>query len=86
LGATRKRDSAFGARYRRILRHRGHKKAVVAVAHALLVTVYHVLARGLEYREPGADYYDRRHAQRIARRAIATLERQGYRVTVERVA
>jgi hypothetical protein len=27
------------------MRHRGHKKAVVAVAHALLVTVYHVLAR-----------------------------------------
>jgi transposase len=86
LGATRKRDSAFGARYRRILAHRGHKKAVVAVAHALLVTVYHVLAHRLEYREPGADYYDRRHAHRIARRAIATLERQGYRVTLERAA
>jgi hypothetical protein len=32
------------------------------------------------------DYYDRRHAQRVARRAVATLERQGYRVTIERVA
>lgn len=86
LGAIRKRDSAFGARYRRIMRHRGHKKAVVAVAHALLVTVYHVLARQTAYQEPGGDYYDRRHAQRVARRAVATLERQGYRVTIERVA
>ena len=86
LGAIRKRDSAFGARYRRIMRHRGHKKAVVAVAHALLVTVYHVLARQTAYQEPGVDYYDRRHAQRVARRAVATLERQGYRVTIERVA
>jgi transposase len=86
LGAVRKRGSAFGARYRRIMRHRGHKKAVVAVAHSLLVTVYHVLARQTAYQEPGADYYDRRHAQRIARRAVATLERQGYRVTLERVA
>jgi transposase len=86
LGAIRKRDSAFGARYRRIMRHRGHKKAIVAVAHALLVTVYHVLARQGVYQEAGADYYDRRHAQRVARRAVATLERQGYRVTLERVA
>jgi transposase len=58
----------------------------VAVAHALLVTVYHVLARQTAYQELGVDYYDRRHAQRFARRAVATLERQGYRVTIERVA
>jgi transposase len=86
LGAIRKRDSAFGARYRRIMRHRGHKKAVVAVAHALLVTAYHVLARQTTYREPGVDYYDRRHTQRITRRAVDTLERQGFRVTLERTA
>src|SRR6266566_589467 len=34
----------------------------------------------------GADYYDRRHTERVARRAIQTLEQQGYRVTLERVA
>jgi hypothetical protein len=68
------------------MRHRGHKKAVVAVAHALLVTVYHVLARQTAYQEPGVDYYDRRHTQRVTRRAVDTLERQGYRVTIERVA
>jgi hypothetical protein len=31
----------------------------------------------------GADYYDRRHAERVRHRAIQTLERQGYRVTLE---
>ncbi len=54
----------FAARYRRILRHRGHKKAVVAVAHAMLVTVYHLLLRRTTYLDPGTDYYDRRHAER----------------------
>jgi transposase len=77
LAAIRPARSAFGARYRRIMRHRGHKKAIIAVAHALLVTAYHLLARGTTYRELGADYYDRRHAERVARRAIQTLERQG---------
>lgn len=66
-----------------MLRHRGSKKAVVAVAHALLRIVYHVLADGTVYREAGADYYDRHHNQRVTRRALQTLERQGYRVTLE---
>jgi transposase len=81
--AARSRTTAFGARYRRIARHRGHKKAVVAVAHAMLVTAYHLLDRGLEYREPGVDYFDRRHADRAKRHAIRALERQGYRVVLE---
>jgi transposase len=79
VGSTK---GAFAARYRRI-RHRGHKKAVVAVAHAILVTAYHLLAHQTTYHDPGADYYDRRHAERVRRRAIQTLERQGYRVTLE---
>ena len=86
LGAIHTRGCALGARYRRIMRHRGHKKAVVAVAHAILVTAYHILKLGTTYRELGADYYDKRSAQRVARRAVETLERQGYRVTIERVA
>ena len=81
--AARSRTTAFGARYRRIVRHRGHKKAVVAVAHAMLITAYHLLDRELDYREPGADYFERRHAERTTRRAVRALERQGYRVTLE---
>jgi transposase len=81
--AIRTKDSALAARYRRVMRHRGHKKAVVAVAHAMLRAVYHVLADGTPYRDPGPDYYDRRHAHRVTRRAIELLERQGYRVVLE---
>ena len=81
--ASRSRTTAFGARYRRIARHRGHKKAVVAVAHAMLVTAYHLLDRGMDYREPGVDYFDRRHAERAKRHAVRALERQGYRVVLE---
>ena len=83
LGAIRTKDSALAARYRRVMRHRGHKKAVVAVAHAMLRAVYHVLAEGTPYRDLGPDYYDRRHERRVTRRAIELLERQGYRVTLE---
>jgi transposase len=81
--AARTRDTALAARYHRIARHRGHKKAVVAVAHAILVTAYHLLERRETYRELGAHYFDHRHAERTKRRAIETLERQGYRVSLE---
>jgi transposase len=83
LAAIRTKDSSFGARYRRVMRHRGHKKAVVAVAHSLLRTIYHVLAEGTDYREAGANYYDRRQTARTTRRAVAQLERLGYRVSLE---
>jgi hypothetical protein len=68
------------------MRHRGHKKAVTAVAHTMLVTAYHLLTRQTTYQELGADYFDRRHAERVTRRAVRALERQGYRVTLESAA
>ena len=77
---------ALAARYRRIMRHRGHKKAIVAVAHAQLVIAYHVLHHHVGYRELGADYYDRQSTERTRRRAVAALERLGYHVTLERAA
>jgi len=84
LAAIRTSNSAFAARYRRVMRHRGHNKAVTAVAHAMLVTAYHLLARQPTYQELGADYFDPRHAERLTRRAVQALERQGYRVTLAR--
>jgi hypothetical protein len=36
--------------------------------------------------ELGPDYYDRRHSESLTRRALQTLEQQGYRVTLERAA
>jgi transposase len=85
-GAVNTKDSALRARYRRVMRHRGHNKAVVAVAHAMLRAIYHILAESTTYRELGADYYDRRHQQRVTRRAIQLLERQGYRVVLDTAA
>jgi transposase len=83
LSAIRSPNTAFAARYRRLQRHRGHKKAVIAVAHNLAVTVYHLLNRKTAYREVGGAYVDQRHAAHATRRAVQVLERYGYRVTLE---
>jgi len=81
--AASRTSTALGARYRRVMRHRGHHKAVIAVAHAMLVIAYHLVSRETTYQELGVDYFDRRQADRAQRRAVQTLERQGYRVILE---
>src|SRR5262245_44049029 len=75
--------AALAARYRRVMRRRGHKKAIIAVAHAMLVIAYHVLHDRTTYRELGPTYDEQRQATRARRRAIHTLEAQGYRVVLE---
>ena len=84
--AATRTNTALAARYRRLMHRCGHKKAVLAVAHAILVIAYHVLAEDTPYRELGRDYYDRHHTERARRRAVHTLEQQGFRVVLERVA
>jgi transposase len=83
LAAVNVRESAFAARYRRLVRHCGHRKAIVAVAHSILTTAYCLLADGREYREPGRDYYDARRHEDALRRAVHLLERHGYHVTFQ---
>ena len=49
----------------------------------MLIVIYHLLTRQTTCHELGDNYYDRRHADRAKRRALETLERQGYRVILE---
>lgn len=83
LGAIRVKDSRLAARYRRIMRHRGHKKAVVAVAHTILVIIYHMLKHQVPYQEVGAAYLDQRDREQATRRYVKQLERLGHRVVLE---
>lgn len=86
LATTRARGTALQARYYRIKRHRGHKKAVVAVGHQILEIAYYVMRDDVTYQELGADYFDRRDRERTTRRHIKQLEALGYKVTLETAA
>jgi len=86
LAATRKQGSALQARYHRVKRHRGHKKAIVAVAHQILRIAYFIMRDGVPYHELGADYFDRRHTDRAVRRHVHQLEALGFHVTIEKAA
>lgn len=83
---SRKPNSYFGALYRRLATRRGKKRAIVAVARALLVTIYHMLQDGTHYEDLGPEHFDRIDREAVVRRSVRRLERLGYQVTVERLA
>jgi len=85
-GAVCKRDCYLAAQYRRLVKRRGDKKAIVAVAHSILVIAYHVLRDGASYRELGADYFDHLNAQRLTRYHTQRLAALGYEVTLTKSA
>jgi transposase len=83
--AARTRRTYLGAQYARLARKRGTKKAVVAVAHSLLVIVYHMLRDGTEYAELGVTHFDRLAQARLTRYHVRRLEELGHKVTIEPV-
>lgn len=86
LATTRAKGTALQARYFRIKRHRGHKKAVVAVGHQILEIAYYIMRDPVTYRELGSDYFARRDRDRATKRHVKQLEALGYHVTLESAA
>ncbi len=51
-GATRKKDSYLKRKYQKLIIRKGGKKAVVAIAHKIIIAAYHVLKNKEAYKEP----------------------------------
>jgi transposase len=81
--AARTKGTYFLAQYQRLVPRRGKKKALIAVAHSLLVRVYYLLRHGTRYEELGANYFDELDRQQVERRLVRRLERLGYKVILE---
>lgn len=81
--AGRTKETYLAAQYRRLTARRGAKRAAVAVAHTILVIVYHLLTKHEAYRELGVAYFDERDRQRVERRLVHRLEALGYVVALQ---
>jgi transposase len=83
--AAGRTDTFLGARYRRLARRRGKKKAIVAVGRSILVIIWHLLSDPeARFEDLGADHYDR-HVSTTTKKHnhIRGLEALGYHVTLE---
>jgi len=83
LAATRTKDSYLQAQYQRLRPRIGHRRALGAVQHSMLVAYWHMFTNGETYRDLGGDYYQRRDPERLTRRLIARLESLGHTVTLQ---
>lgn len=85
--AGRTKGGYLPAQYRRFCRRfgkRNENKATFALAHTLIVIIWHILANGVDYQDLGHDYFDRRHdAAARQRYLISELEKLGNTVTLE---
>jgi transposase len=81
--ASRTKKSYFRALYQRLVRTRGKNRALIAVAHSLLVTVYSFTRAGELYRDLGLDYFDHLNKEHLQRSLVKRLEKLGHRVTLE---
>jgi hypothetical protein len=82
--ASHTKNTYLSAFYRRKL-HKGAPKAVMALAHHLIVVIYQVLSRGEEYVEMGGDYYDRQNKPKVVARLVKRLAQLGYWVQLQEV-
>jgi transposase len=82
--ASRTKNTSMQARFWRVAKHRGEEKALVAVAHHLLVVIWWMLHEHVPYSEMGNDYVARRtDPQKRQRQLVHQLERLGLKVTLE---
>ncbi len=78
--AARKKDGYLRAQFRRLKIRRGPKKAILAVAASMLTAAYYMLRDGVDYRDLGADHFDRRDKAKLAKRLVARLHDLGFNV------
>jgi transposase len=83
--AVKQADTFLAAFYRRLAARRGKQKAIVAVAHKILVIVYTLLNSGQVYQERGAAALDERQKDRIVHRLERRIAQLGYNVHLEPV-
>ena len=81
--ASHTKGTYLAAYYRRLAARRGRKRALVALGHALLGIIYHMMRHRTLYADLGGDYFERRDRDALTRRLVNRLKRLGLKVTLE---
>ena len=83
--AARTKGTYLSALYQRLAARRGRKRAIMAVAHAIVVSAFHMLSRHEPYHELGANYFDEQRRHHLVDRLTRRIQRLGYHVHLEPV-
>src|SRR6266567_5213786 len=81
--ASHQKHCYLAEQYRRIAKRRGAKRAAVAVAHSILVIIYHLLSDQTTYLEKGETFFEERDREGTQKRLVRQLSRLGYQVELQ---
>jgi transposase len=81
--ASHSKSTYLAEHYHRIARRRGRKRACVATAHTILVIVHRMLSDLVEYRDLGADFYERHTKEETVQGLISRIHKLGYNVALQ---
>ena len=84
--AARAKGTYLGDKFFRLKARRWYKRAAVAVAHKILVAIYHMFSDRVSYTELGDLYLDKLNKHHLTRDLVHRLEHLGYAVTLEQKA
>jgi len=84
--AAKAKGTYWRDKFYRLKARRGYKRAAVAVAHKILVAIYHMFSHQVCYNELGDLYLDKLNKHHLTRNLLHRLERLGYTVTLEQKA
>lgn len=80
--AVKVKQSYLCSVYHRLAARRGAKRAIVAVAHRILIALYHMLSKRQPYHELGSTYLDERHQTTLIQRTIKRFAKLGYEIAI----
>jgi hypothetical protein len=78
--ASHAKNTYLRSQFHRLAARRGKKRALVGVAHTILVIAWHLLKRRCTYQELGGDYFERVYRETIERSLVRRLQRMGHQV------
>jgi transposase len=81
--ASHTKNTYLSAFYRRMSIRKGAPKAIIALAHHLMLVVHQILSRKEEYVEFGGDFYDQKNKPKTAARLVKRLQKLGYYVSLQ---
>ena len=81
--AARTKNTYLSSQFRRLAARRGKKRAIIAVAHTIIVIGYHVQKNQRNYEDLGGNYFDRIHSDGLKRYLVKRLQQLGHKVTLE---
>jgi transposase len=80
--AAKAKGTYLRDKFYRLKARRGYKRAAVAIAHKILVAIYHMLSQQVSYNDLGDLYLDHLNKNHLTRNLVHRLERLGYTVTL----